>query len=183
MREIALHILDVAENGIDAGADRIDIRVEEAVSENRLTVTIQDNGKGIPSDMIQRVTDPFVTSRKTRRVGMGLSLLKSAAERCEGGFEIVSQAGKGTRITAFFRHDHIVRAPLGDMAGSIALLIAGHPEVTFGYRYVVGENRFELDTSDIKKELGDVPIQTPSVINYLKAYIAESMDEIQGRKA
>ncbi len=119
MREISLHIMDIAENGITAGADCIQIVVDEARNENRLKIEIKDNGKGIPKNMVDKAIDPFVTTRTTRRVGLGLSLLKTAAERCDGEFVLASEPGKGTRIKAIFQYDHIDRAPLCDMASSV----------------------------------------------------------------
>lgn len=179
MRELALHIMDIAENGIPAQATRIEIRVHENKVQNRLVIMVRDNGRGIPQEMLARITDPFVTSRTTRRVGMGLSLLKAAAERCEGTFAIVSEPGKGTQVTAEFQYDHIDRAPLGDMVGSITLLIAGNPQVDFVYTHMWNTEEFMLDTAEIKAELGDIPISDPSVIKYLKQMISEALDRMR----
>jgi hypothetical protein len=171
--------MDIAENGIPAQADRIEIRVHENKVQNRLVIMIRDNGRGIPPEMLARITDPFVTSRTTRRVGMGLSLLKAAAERCEGTFSIFSEPGKGTQVTAEFQYDHIDRAPLGDMVGSITLLIAGNPQVNFVYTHMWNTEEFVLDTAEIKAELGDIPISDPSVIKYLKQTISEALDRMR----
>jgi signal transduction histidine kinase len=84
MRELSLHILDVVENGITAGAGRIEIRVEESLTSDRLKITVRDNGPGMPPEKASNPEDPFITSRTTRRVGLGLSLLAAAARRCEG---------------------------------------------------------------------------------------------------
>ncbi len=179
MREIALHIMDIAENGIGAGADCIQIVVNEARKENRLKIELSDNGSGIPPDMLTKVTDPFVTSRTTRRVGLGLSLLKAAAERCEGNFVIESEVGKGTRVSAAFRYDHIDRAPIGDMAGSVPLLIISHPKIAFVYVHIIDGREFVLDTriyfSPGRKEQDAPSLTDPSVFFQLTQIIREAL--------
>ncbi len=167
--------MDIAENGMAAGASRIEILVNENRSGNLLTVEIKDNGRGIPPDMLANITDPFVTTRTTRRVGMGLSLLKAAAERCGGHFEIHSEVGKGTRTSATFQYNHIDRAPLGDMAGTVMLLIAGQPEIDFLYTHIIDGKDFVLDTAEIKAELGDISIAEPAVIRQLKESVEEML--------
>ena len=179
MREISLHIMDIAENGITAGANCINIRVVESRTKNFLEILIKDNGKGIPEDMIENVTDPFVSSRTTRRVGLGLSLLKAAAIRCRGSFSVDSSPGLGTSTRATFQHDHIDRAPLGDMAATLSTMIAGNHEVDFVYRHFIDENEFLLDTREIKNELEDVPITDPSVIQYLDKSIKKALASLE----
>ncbi len=145
--------MDVAENGITAGAGCIHIIIDEERIENRLSVVIKDNGKGMSSDMLCKVTDPFVTSRKKRRVGLGLSLLNEAAKRCAGDFLIESEPGKGTVVTATFIYDHIDRAPIGDIAGTITMLIAGNPDIDFVYDHVIDGKGFAIDSRELRDEL------------------------------
>lgn len=182
MREIALHILDIAENSIAAGADLINILVDEARKKNILNIEIKDNGRGIPAKMFNNVTDPFATTRTTRRVGMGLSLLKAAALRCDGSFNIESSPGKGTKVNAGFRFDHIDRAPLGNMADSLMVLIAGHPDTDFIYTHIIDENDFVLDTLEIKKELEDIPITDPSIIFQLTGLIKKNLKALESKE-
>ncbi len=158
MKEISLHILDVAENGISAGADLIRIEVAEDLQSNILRIVIADNGGGIPPEQIDLAADPFYTSRSTRRVGLGLSLLDAAARQCGGGMSIESGQGSGTRVTAEFVHDHIDRAPIGDMAGTMAGLIMGNPDVEFDYLHRVDGREFRLSTQAVKQELGGRPV-------------------------
>ncbi|MFP4225206.1 MAG: ATP-binding protein [Desulfobacterales bacterium] len=167
MKELSLHILDVAENGISAAADQIEIEVIEDRRQNRLTLVIADNGRGIPRDQIDRAVDPFYTSRTTRRVGMGLSLLNAAARQCGGHMWIDAEEGKGTRITAEFVYDHIDRAPVGDMAGTMISLIMGSPEVEFEYRHEVDGRQFVLSTREIKAALSGRPVTDPAVFQYI----------------
>jgi len=153
LRELSLHILDIVENGIAAGADLIRITVQEARSEDRLTISVEDNGHGIPPEKMDRLTDPFVTSRASRKVGLGLPLLAAAAERCEGKLDVASRRGKGTRVQAVFRYSHVDRAPLGDMAATITTLIMGNPGIDFVYRHVIEDQEFKLDTRQFSRQL------------------------------
>lgn len=179
MKELSLHIMDIAENGITANASLICIHVTEDIKNNLMAIEITDNGKGIPKAMVNLVIDPFVTSRTTRRVGMGLSLFKAAAERCGGTFELESEEGKGTRTRATFLHDHIDRAPLGDMPSTLVSLIAGYPEIDIDYTHMYDGRVFEFDTREIRQELEGVPLSEPAVIQHLKAGIKEELDQIK----
>lgn len=176
MREISLHIMDIIENGLAAGASLIELSIVEDRKERLLRITIKDNGRGIPESMLDQITDPFVTTRTTRRVGLGLSLFKEAAKRCDGTFEIRSKHGEGTVIRASFRTDHIDTPPLGDMAGSLTSLIVTHPEVDFVYTHEANDNEFEMDTRQIKAELDEVPIHHPEVMKVLARSIREYLD-------
>jgi len=179
VREMSLHIMDVAENGIGAGASLIQIGVAEDRNANRLTVTIRDNGRGIPADLLDKVMDPFYTTRTTRRVGLGLSLFREASRRCEGTFEIKSREGEGTEVRASFRLDHIDLAPLGDMVGSLTSLIVGNPEVDFVYTHEVDGRVFRLDTREVKQELDGVEITHPEVVRFIGDMVRESLAEIR----
>jgi hypothetical protein len=176
---LSLHIMDVVENGIAAGATLIDVAVAERRKENRLEITIKDNGQGIPSHLLEQVLNPFYTTRTTRRVGLGLSLFREASRRCDGDFHIQSGEARGTEVYASFRRDHIDLAPFGDIAGSLTSLIVGNPGVDFVYRHDVDGELFHLDTRDVKKELEDVPIHNPDVIQYLSRFIRDSVAELR----
>jgi hypothetical protein len=165
--------MDVAENGLDAGADLIRISVKEDRDADRLEITIADNGRGIPKEKLSRVLDPFYTTRTTRRVGLGLSLFREASRRCEGDLQVRSEEGQGTEVTASFRLSHIDLPPLGDVAGTMAALIAGNGQADFAYTHEVDGRRFELDTRAIREELEDVPLHHPEVIRYVTQTIRE----------
>ncbi|NCO60455.1 MAG: ATP-binding protein [Deltaproteobacteria bacterium CG_4_10_14_3_um_filter_51_14] len=179
MRELALHILDIAENGINAGADLLEILVEESFRDNLLRISVRDNGRGIPKEMIQKVLDPFYTTRTTRRVGLGLSLMKEAAKRCDGDFQLESKEGCGTEVKIIFRRDHIDLAPLGDMTGSMISLIMGNPGVDFIYDHDRDGKRFRLDTREVKKQLDGGDITHPEVIGFLRQFMSEGLAEIK----
>lgn len=179
MREISLHILDIVENGITAGADRIHIDVIESHAEDRLTIKIRDNGRGIPVHKLDNLKDPFVTSRTTRRVGLGLPLLAAAAERCDGKLEVQAGSAGGTEVTASFQHSHIDRAPLGDIASTLATLLMGNPQIDFIYRHVIDDQDFILDTPELKKELGVAILDDPMVIHQLGQGVRKSLAELR----
>ena len=178
MRELSLHILDIAENGITAGADCIHILVEEARATDLLTLKITDNGQGMPAEKINKLTDPFVTSRTTRRVGLGLSLLATAAERCEGRLTVKTEPGAGTEVGATFRYSHIDRAPVGDMAATITTLIMGNPQIDFVYTHIIDGEEFTLDTRELKAEMGTLSLTNPVVVHHLTASIRNSLGQL-----
>ena len=176
MRESALNILDIAENSVKAKASLIEITVTAA--DNILTVTITDNGKGMSKDFLEKVTDPFTTTRTTRKVGMGIPLFKDAAEMTGGSFEIESEPGRGTRVTARFVIDSIDRAPLGDISDTAVTLLG--PDIDFVWVYTVNGRSFTFDTREIKAELGDIPIDSPEIISFLRNLLKENIDSING---
>jgi len=178
LRELSLHILDIVENGITAGADCIHIDVIESRVEDFLTIKIRDNGRGIPAEKLDKLKDPFVTSRTTRRVGLGLPLLAAAAERCDGKLEVEAGTISGTEVTATFRYSHIDRAPMGEMASTMATLLMGNPQIDFVYTHVIDGQEFILDTRELKKELGDHSLEDPMVIHQLGKSIRTSLNQL-----
>ncbi|MBW1708308.1 MAG: ATP-binding protein [Deltaproteobacteria bacterium] len=178
MLELSLHILDVVENALNAGASLIEIELEKDTARDILRLKISDNGSGIPKEMLSRVTDPFYTTRTTRRVGLGLSLLSQAAEQTGGSFKIDSVHGSGTKLVAEFGLSHIDRAPLGDMLGTLMSLIVGRPEVDIMYTQKIGSNEFVLDTREIKDELEGVSLSNPEVIKFLRKNLQEGLAEL-----
>jgi anti-sigma regulatory factor (Ser/Thr protein kinase) len=179
VREIALHLLDIVENSVTAGARRIDLTVHEDTVNDRLTLVVLDNGKGMDPDLLRRVTDPFVTSRTTRKVGLGIPLLKAAAEACQGHLHIDSTPGQGTRLEAEFQRSHIDRMPLGDLAGTMLTLLVAFPQVRWVFDYAVDGRRFLFDSEPIVRELGDIPVTEPTILAFLKGMLHEGIDRVQ----
>ena len=175
MRELALHLLDIAENSISAGADQITILVEENLQKDLLRIRIEDNGKGMDADTLARITDPFVTSRTTRKVGLGIPFFKAAAEACEGTFNIQSKPGEGTTDEAVFKHSHIDRMPLGDLTGTLMTLVIGSPEIHWIFEYRVNEQRFVFDDEPIKQTLMGIPLSEPAVMKYIRQELEEGL--------
>lgn len=173
-----MHIMDLVQNSLTAGATRVEICIGEDLTQNHMVIEIQDNGHGIPKEMLGKVADPFTTSRKTRPVGLGLSLLKEAAERCGGGFWIESSEGRGTKVRANFQHDHIDRAPLGDIGETLAMLIAANPNLDFHYEHGVGEKTYSLDTRKMREVLGNVSIAEGAIMEFVKDDVRNGLKEI-----
>ncbi len=179
MQDLSLHILDIVENSIDAGAKEIEIIIKENIKQNLLVLKIKDNGKGMDKNTVAKALDPFYTTKKTRRVGLGLSMLAQAAKEAEGSFNIKSKKGKGTTVTAKFVHDHIDRKPIGNMAETIIALIAGKgTKVDFIYEHHKNNKNFAFDTRIIKNELNDVPINNAEVLNILRENIIKELKRI-----
>ena len=179
MKELALHILDIVHNSLRAKANLIEISIFENPTENTYDIRILDNGKGIATDVIDHVTDPFFTSRKTRKVGLGLSLLKQNAERTGGFLTIRSVIGKGTTVICRFTLDNFDRPAIGDIAGVVVDFAASFPEKDFVYNHTTTKANYTFDTREVKETLGEMPINTPSIRSYLKEMINENLDEIE----
>ncbi|HNT24585.1 MAG TPA: ATP-binding protein [Anaerolineales bacterium] len=198
MREIALHLLDIAENSVAAKASEISVSVVEDLALDRLKASIVDNGKGMDAETVQRVVDPFVTSRTTRKVGLGIPLLKAAAEMCNGGLEISSEVGRGTSLAVEFQRSHIDRMPLGDLAGTMLTLVVAYPNIHWLLEYsarLPGDNgtstspRFCFDDLPIKEALGVEPGKIdaeqaaifcePEVLAFIRNQLEDGISTIQ----
>jgi len=179
VRELSLHLLDIAENSIAAGAKNITITIREDTTADRLYLSVQDDGKGMDEEMVRKVTDPFVTTRTTRKVGLGIPLLKAAAEACNGWLKIHSKVGEGTLVEVDFQRSHIDRMPLGDVAGTFLTLLVGNPQIHWVFRYSVDDEIFELDDQQIKQELQEIPLSDPLVLSYLREILESSIRSLQ----
>jgi hypothetical protein len=182
MTELALHILDIVQNSITGKATLIEITIHEDRKEDLLTIEIEDNGKGMNECEVKVAIDPYFTSRTTRKVGMGLSLFKQAAELCKGTLKLESTPGAGTKVKVDMQYSHIDRQPLGDIAGTIVLLISANPLIDFIYRHFTNEGSYVLDTKTIKDELGDVSIADPKIKKFIREMIQENLNEITKHK-
>ena len=178
MTELSLNILDVAQNSVRAGASLISISVAADTNKDLLTVVIGDDGCGMTSDQIANVEDPFFTTRTTRKVGLGVPFFKMAALSTDGSFHIASKPGEGTTVEASFVLSHIDRMPLGDINSTIHMLITMNTHIDFVYTYIYDERSFMLDTREFKEILGGIPLDTPDVSEYIKAFLAENKLEV-----
>jgi hypothetical protein len=178
MQDLSLHILDVAENGIIAGADLIEISVDEDLKSDKMTITIKDNGRGMEPEFLARVLDPFVTTRTTRKVGLGLSLFQQAAQAAEGDLNVESSQGVGTTVSVSMRYNHIDRKPMGNMPDTIVTLIQGNPEVDFVYYHRRDGREYLLDTRDIRTELEGIAVNHPEVVGLIRENLISGLAEI-----
>ncbi len=150
MEDLSLHILDIAQNSLEAGASLIEIEVSENLQENLLTILVRDNGRGMDPKTLAKATDPFFTTRTTRKVGMGLPLLAAAARAAGGMLAIDTKSGEGTTIRATFQHGHIDRAPLGDIETTLMVLLSGHQDKDVYFKHTLEGRIFELDSRDFR---------------------------------
>jgi len=178
MLELAMHILDIAENSVRAGAKLVTIRIVEDLEKDLYVLEIADNGKGMNAEERQRALDPFYTTKKVRKVGLGLPMLQIASTNTGGEFRLDSEVGVGTTVTAKFRQGHIDRQPLGNIASSLVGLILGNPGVDFLYHHRINGRSYTLDTREIKNELEDVPLSHPEVTKFIREHINEGLKDI-----
>jgi len=177
MEDLSLHILDIVENSTRAGATLVKISIIEDTKKDLLQIFIKDNGSGMDREMVKKVRDPFMTTRTTRRVGLGLSMLEQAAQETGGDLSITSEPGLGTEVKATFHASHIDRKPLGDMGSSMISLIAGNPNVDFIYESDLEGEKTTLDTRMIKEELdGATTINDPAVLKLIRGLFKKTGD-------
>lgn len=181
MKEIALHLLDLAENSVSAGASAIEIAVSENLVVDRLTVVVQDNGNGMDPEIARQLGDPFYTTRTTRKVGLGIPLFQAAAESCNGDLRVASRPGEGTRLQANFQHSHIDRMPLGDLPSTALALLIAHPDIHWRFVYQAQPadgsllQEFEFDDAPVKEILDGVSLTDPDVLAYLRQTLQDGL--------
>lgn len=180
MREIALNILDIVENSVKAGAKLV--RIEVFATDDLLTVAIADDGAGMDEEFLKKVTDPFTTTRTTRKVGMGIPLFKMASEMAGGEFSITSKKGEGTTVKATFEISHIDRAPLGNLADTMVTLLSSDYATEFVLAVSIDGKTFDFDTRELKEELDGIPVDTPEILVFVRDMINDNIMNIGGAK-
>ncbi len=178
MKDISFHILDIVQNSLHAGADEIMIEMAENTKEGTLKLTITDNGSGMDMETVKKVTDPFFTSSTTKKVGLGLPLLKQNAEQTGGAFEMKSELNRGTVVTAVFNTRNIDMIPEGDLGATMRTLIASEPLKNFIYRQKRDDEEFELDTAFMREELGNVDLSRREVLEFITEFINSNTNEL-----
>ena len=178
MQELSMNVLDVAENSMRAQAENVTVRIEEDAGKDLLSIMIEDDGCGMTEEQVRQVTDPFFTTRTTRKVGLGVPLFKMAAEMADGEFSIDSTPGVGTKTFASFRLSHIDRMPLGDIASTMQLLICSHEDVNVMYTHIVNGNEFFVSTAQLKEVLEGVSLETPEIRIFIGDYLKENIEAL-----
>ena len=179
MNDLSMHILDIVQNSISAGATLVTLTVDESPAEDLLTIAVGDNGKGMTPEQVSRLSDPFFTSRTTRKVGMGIPLLMDSARQSGGDVRIESEPGKGTEVTAVFGYSNIDRPPLGDVANALMLLVSSNPALDFLFTYRYNGEEYLFDTVDVREILGDDALKDLTIIRNLEEMIKDNMREIR----
>lgn len=178
MQDLSLHVLDIVENSIRAKATKVSIEIIEDVEKNQLRLRIGDNGMGMDEEMRKQVFNPFVTTRKTRKVGLGLALLYQNCLNAEGNVTISSCQGVGTSIDAIMQYNHVDRLPLGDMASSLVVLIGANPKLQIVYKHSYKDRNFMINTSEIEEVLEGIPINNPEILQWLREYIRKQIEAL-----
>ncbi|HIZ87761.1 MAG TPA: ATP-binding protein [Candidatus Coprenecus pullistercoris] len=179
MNDLSMHILDIVQNSVSAGATRVTLTVDEAPATDMLTIVIGDNGKGMTAEQVSRLADPFFTSRTTRKVGMGIPLLKQSAEQSGGEVRITSEPGRGTEVTAVFGYSNIDRPPLGDVANALMLLVSSNPDMDFLFTYRYDGEEYVLDTADVREVFGKDALRDLTIVRNIEEMIKDNMREIR----
>ena len=179
MKDLSMHIMDILQNSTRAGATEVTLEVIENPAADTLTIRFIDNGCGMDAETVQKVINPFFTTRTTRKVGLGLPLLKQNTEQTGGSLDIQSEKGKGTTVTAVFGRSHLDRPPMGDLAGAIVLTASAYPDIRFIFHYHNGETDYVFDTVEVNEALDGISIQEPEVIQYLKEMIQENIGNVE----
>lgn len=180
MRELSLNILDIVENSVKAEATLI--KIDVIARGNILTIRISDNGKGMDKEFLKNVTDPFTTTRTTRKVGMGIPLFKMAAEMTGGTFNITSEKGKGTTTAATFVINSIDRVPLGDLGETVTALLMDNNKIDYLFTFQIEEEKYVFDTVELKKELDGVSLDETEVLRFVKDMINQNVFELENGK-
>ncbi len=181
MKELSLNILDITENSVKAGALLTEITLTE--NEEILTVSIKDDGCGMTPEILNSVTNPFYTTRTTRKVGLGIPLFKMSAEQTGGSLEITSKTADekdgshGTLLVATYYKKHLDFTPLGDVISTLITLIQGHPDVDFLFIHKNEEKEVRLDTRELKAILSPVPLNTYEVLLWIEENLREQYSE------
>ena len=174
MRELSLNVLDIVQNSITANANLIEIELIEEINNDILKINIFDNGKGMTDEQIKSVTDPFYTTRTTRKIGLGIPLFKMVAEMSGGSFKIESTVGSGTKIYTSYIYSSIDRMPVGNINETVSMLIRMNPYIDFVYTHTFNEKSYSLDTRELREQLENVPLDTPEVIDWINDYLTEN---------
>lgn len=181
MRELSLHILDLVQNSIEAQASLVELEViEDTLLNDLLIIRVKDNGRGMDEATARQVLDPFVTTRSTRKVGLGLPLIDMSTRRCGGYVKIFSNIGKGTTIEACYQHSHLDRPPLGNMVATVKSIIVANPAVDFYYKHCVNNKQFTLGTKEIIDVIGNIPLSHPEVLQWLEEYLSQNLLNLYG---
>lgn len=179
MQDLSLHLLDIAENSVRAKATLIEIVLDEQPKKNQLTLKVSDNGIGMNQQMLRQVENPFFTTRTTRRIGLGIPLLKQNCQQSGGNLLIASQLDKGTQMIATMQYHHIDRLPLGDMVSTLMTLISANPKIDWVYEHALDRQSFIFDTRQVKGILEEMPLNQPSVLIWIKDYLLSQEGQLK----
>jgi len=178
MAELCLHIIDLAENSVRAGAKKVSIRLLYSKSKDLLELEVSDDGCGMDTETARKVQDPFFTTKSGKKVGLGIPLLKAAAEMTGGHFALLSKPGQGTTIIARFVLSHFDTPPVGALSDTILTQLVAHNEINFSFQINTDDAGFCLSTAEIREQVGDMPLSHPDILTFLRTYIVNNLKEM-----
>ncbi len=176
MQDLAMQTLEILMNSIGAKAGTVILRIRDSEHDNRIDIEVEDNGSGMSPEMVKRVTDPFTTSRKTRKVGLGVAFMKGLTEQCNGSFDIQSTVGKGTIVRASVQRDHIDTPPMGDLGEMMMYAVQADDSIDFEFYYTTDKGNFEFLSRQVREELDGISLQEPEILLWIKGYINEGIN-------
>ncbi len=178
MRDLSLHLMDIVQNSVKARATAIAIEIDARPEADQLILAVRDNGCGMSPDLLAKVQDPFVTSRTTRSVGLGISLLKELCELTGGQLDLQSTEGIGTDLVATLGLSSIDRLPLGDLGDTLYILLSADPDLDYSLKLSAPGRLFHLDLVEVRSEIPDLPIDDPAVLAWIRDYVRENQTEV-----
>ncbi|WP_371368529.1 hypothetical protein SRRS_20730 [Sporomusa rhizae] len=180
MREISLHILDLVQNSIEAGATSVKLDIIEDMTKDIMVIRVSDNGRGMDEKMRQLVIDPFITTRTTRRIGLGLPLMDMSTKRCGGYLNLTSTPGKGTVVEAKYQHSHLDRPPMGNLIETIKTILVANPTLHFLYYHTVNGRSISVSSQELANTLEGIPLTQPDVLVWLHGYLSDHITNLYG---
>lgn len=178
IEDLCFHIVDVVQNSVTAGADRVEVVIEASRLNDRIRLEICDNGRGMDAETARLVQDPFYTTKSGKKVGLGIPLMKETALQCEGMFRLTSELGKGTRIRAEYRLTHIDTPPMGPVDETMYQLIVATPEVNMVFVWMTDAGRFAVSTHEIREQIGEMSLTHPAVLSFVRNYLRENIQKL-----
>jgi hypothetical protein len=178
MKTLALHILDIGHNSVSAGAGTLEIELWYNSPAKLILLSFTDDGKGMSEEQKNAAADPYFTSRTTRKVGMGLPLLKHTAMQCGGDLDIQSEEGKGTKVSVCLRSEHIDLPPLGDLPGVILMLATAKKGMRLIYKHITDLGTYVFDSHEVQQALGEIKLNDPMIAADIREMIQANIEEI-----
>lgn len=182
MKEFSMHVLDIVQNSIKAKATDIQMTVTESREKNLFSFRIKDNGSGMSKAMLNKVRDPFTTSRTERKVGLGIPMLEQLCGLCGGRLELSSELGVGTELAAIMKLDSIDLPPLGDVAEAVYMTVVTNQDINFIYTHTRDSGEFVFSSEAVREALGGVPFTEPAVMEWIEGFIREGIAEVTSKE-
>ena len=178
VEDICFHLVDLVQNSVAAGARNIHLRIEESKKQDTLNLEVADDGRGMDNHILEKVQDPFFTTKSFKKVGLGIPLLKATAQLCGGEFRIASRVGVGTMVSASLDQGHVDCPPLGNLEDTLLSLLVSLDPIGIRFSYRGPEGEFSLASAEIRSQVGDLHFSHPEIYRFLKDYIHEGLGRV-----